>query len=64
MRIYRGEWFKTREEAEARQKELGYGVIYSNAKYSKTKRDHTIAAMMFGFDPNEYPYSLNWNQFM
>ena len=57
---YNGRWFKTEEEAKAFQKEHG-GALYKNTPRSRTKRDHEIASMTFGFDPDEYPYSVNWN---
>ena len=38
MRIYRNQFFKTKEEALAFKKERGGGSIYSNVKGSFTKR--------------------------
>lgn len=59
QRTYHAKWFKTEKAAKAFQKSHG-GALYRNVKYSKTQHDHRIAAAMFGFDPEEYPYSVNW----
>lgn len=60
---YMCRWFKTEEEAKVFQKKNG-GVLYKNIKRSRTKQDHLIAAIMFGFDPEEFRYSVNWNEFI
>jgi len=59
--MYVGKWFKTKDEAIAYQKTHG-GALYKNEKYSRTKKDHLIAGMMFEFDPEEYKYSLHWTR--
>ena len=59
--IYRGKAFKTEAEAKKFQKEHG-GVLYKNVPRSRTKQDHILAAYMFHFDPEEYRYSVNWNE--
>lgn len=59
--MYYAKWFKTEEEAKRFQKEHG-GALYKNVPKSRTKRDHEIASYMFGFDKDEYPYSVNWNK--
>jgi hypothetical protein len=61
-KLYRGAWFKTEEEAKAFLKKNG-GVLYKNVPRSRTKTDHQIAGAMFGFDANEYKYSVNWTEF-
>lgn len=58
--MYYAKWFKTEAEAKAFQKQHR-GVLYKNTPRSKTKTSHMITATMMGFDPNVYPYSVNWN---
>lgn len=60
MRTYHARWFKTEAEAKAFLNKRHYGALYRNVKYSHTKHDHIVASKMFGFDPDEYPYSVNW----
>lgn len=62
MTRYMCRWFKTLEEAQRFQKEHG-GVLYKNIPRSRTKRDHHLAGYMFGFDSEEYKFSVNWNEF-
>lgn len=57
--MYTCKWFKTEEEAIAYQKTHG-GALYKNEKYSRTKKDHRVASIMFEFDPEIYKYCLNW----
>ena len=69
MRIYKNQFFKTKDEAKAFQKEKGYGALYSNVKGSKTKRDYTAElAILSPNDPlkfaQEYPYVVAWTQVM
>ena len=61
MTRYMCRWFKTLEEAQKFQKEHG-GVLYKNIPRSRTKKDHQLAGYMFGFDSNEYKFSVNWNE--
>lgn len=58
--MYLCKWFKDKEEAKKYHKSHG-GAFYRNEPYSRTKKDHLEAAAMFGFDPNEFKYSVNWN---
>ena len=65
MRKYYSAWFKTKEEArnykaDKIKKERIYPVMYYNTRGSTTKTEHLFMASMFGFDPKEYPYSVNW----
>lgn len=69
MRIYKNQFFKTKEEAKAFQKERGYGALYSNVKGSRTKRDYaTELAILCPADPlkfsQEYPFVIAWTQTM
>lgn len=57
---YMAKWFTNEDEAKKFQKENG-GVLYKNVPRSRTKRDHLVTAAMMGFDPVEFPYSVNWN---
>lgn len=59
--MYCAKWFKTEEEARKFKKEHG-GALYRNVKGSHTKTSHKITAYMMRFDPDEYPYSVNWNE--
>ena len=68
MRIYRNQFFKTKEEALAFNKERG-GAIYSNVKGSHTKNDDQTELLILGRPGDEefakeYPYVVAWNQFM
>lgn len=64
MRIYRNQFFKTKEEAKAFQKEKGFGALYSNEKGSRTKKDYKAELAILGrFDEKfiaEYPYVVAW----
>lgn len=69
MRIYRNQFFKSKEEALAFKKERGGGSIYSNVKGSHTKKDYQTELLILGRPgdeefANEYPYVVAWNQFM
>ena len=59
--MYMAKWFKDEEDAKCFQKKHGYGALYKNVPRSKTRRDHLVTAAMMGFDPDEFPYSVNWN---
>ena len=56
--MWYAEWFKTLKEAKKCQKEKG-GVLYKNEPRSRSKKDHLIVAQACGFDPDQYPYSVN-----
>ena len=58
--IYRCRWFVDEASAKKFQKEHG-GAMYKAT--GRTKKDHAYAGMMFGFDCQKYPYSVNWNEF-
>lgn len=58
---YMCKWFIDEESAVKFQKEHG-GVLYKNVPRSRTKKDHLYAGMVFGFDAEKYPYSVNWNE--
>lgn len=60
--MYRAAWFRTLEEAKAYQKNEHHGALYKGTKGSVTRTDHYMAAAMFEFDPEEFPYSVNWNE--
>lgn len=64
MRIYKNQFFKTKEEAMAFKQQKGYGALYSNVKGSRTKRDYqTELAILGRFDDEfiaEYPYVVAW----
>ena len=66
MRIFRNQFFKTKEEALTFKKEKGYGAIYSNVKGSRTKKDYQAELAVLGrFDDEfiaEYPYVVAWTQ--
>lgn len=69
MTIYHAKFFKTKEEAKAFTKTLGYGVIFSNIKYSHTKKDYLGELALLGrYDDEEfkaeYPYVVAWNEFI
>lgn len=68
MRIFKNQFFKTKEEAVAFKKKKGCGAIYSNVKGSRTKRDYqTELAVLGRFDEEfiaEYPYVVAWTQTM
>ena len=49
------------QEAQKFQKSNG-GVLYKNIPRSRTKKDHLYAGMVFGFDTEKYPFSVNWNE--
>jgi len=55
--MYYGNWFKTKEDAERFQKEHG-GALAKNEPRSHSKREHLENAQMFGFDPDEFKYSV------
>lgn len=59
--MYRCKWFKTEEAAKKYQKE-NRGVLYKNTPRSRTRKDHLYAGMVFGFNPEVFPYSVNWNE--
>lgn len=59
--MYMAKWFKRLEDAKEFQKEHG-GALYKNVPRSRTKQDHKITAVMMGFNPEEFPYSVNWNE--
>lgn len=61
--IYMAKWFKDEAEAKKFQREHG-GAFYKNAPKSRTRKDHLVTAMSMGFDPDEYPYSVNWNEWL
>ena len=64
MRIYRWQFFKTKEEAKAFQKEQGYGALIS---YASNKRDFRDYLSMQGESEEfakEYPYVIAWNSTM
>ena len=58
---YMCKWFENEEDAKKYQKE-NRGVLYKNVPRSRTKKDHLYAGMIFGFNPEAYPYSVNWNE--
>ena len=58
--MYIAKWFVDKEEAKKFQKEHG-GALYKNEPRSRTRNDHLTTALMMGFDPDKYPYSVNWN---
>lgn len=58
--MYMVRWFTNEDEAKKFQKECG-GAFCKNAPRSRTKRDHLTTAAMMGFDPEQFPYSVNWN---
>lgn len=69
MRIFKNQFFKTKEEALAFKKKRGGGAIYSNVKGSKTKRSYQIELIILGRPGDEefmkeYPYVVAWNEFM
>ena len=65
--MYMHKFFKTKEEAKAFQKKEGYGVLYSNAPRSRTKRDYMIEHDMakgegLGITPESHPFVVAWNE--
>lgn len=66
-KIYRNQFFKTKEEAFAFQDAHG-GAVYSNAKYSHTKQDYMVEAKQIACLSDEFiaehPYCVAWNQFV
>ena len=67
MRIFRNQFFKTKEEAIAFKKKLGYGAIFSNIKGSHTKKDYFGELAILGRCDDEefvseYPYVVAWTQ--
>ena len=60
--VYMTAWFKTEQEAKEFQKNEHSGALYKGTPRSRTKQDHMIAAFMHGFDPEKYPFSVNWNE--
>jgi O-acetyl-ADP-ribose deacetylase (regulator of RNase III) len=67
QKIYRNKFFKTEEEAKVFQKTNG-GALYSNAKYSHTKKDYMVEAKQVACLNDEFisehPYCVAWNQFV
>jgi O-acetyl-ADP-ribose deacetylase (regulator of RNase III) len=66
-KIYRNQFFKTEDEAKVFQKTNG-GALYSNAKYSHTKKDYMVEAKQVACLNDEFisehPYCVAWNQFV
>ena len=67
MRIFRNQFFMTKEEAIAFKKENGRGAIFSNVKGSHTKRDYFGELAILGRCDDEefiaeYPYVVAWTQ--
>ena len=64
---YNNKFFATKEDAKAFQKKHG-GALYSNAKYSKTKRSFSIEkAVAYDargeiVDGEKTPYCVAWNE--
>jgi len=58
---YKAKPFKTLEEAQEFKKKHG-GVLYKDVPRSRTKKDHLLAAQMFGFNAEKYHFSVNWNE--
>ena len=55
--MYYGNWFKDEQDAKNFQKEHG-GILCKNTPRSRTKKDHFDNAMMFGFDPEKFKFSV------
>lgn len=70
MRIYKNQFFKTKEEALAFKKEKGYGAFYSNVKGSRTKKDYITELAILGKSADDeefkiqYPYVIAWTEHM
>lgn len=69
MRIFRNQFFKTKEEALAFKKKRGGGSVYSNTKGSRTKKNYQAELLVLGRPGDEefikeYPYVVAWTQFM
>lgn len=58
--MYYAKWFKDEAEAKKFQKKNG-GVLYKNVPKSRTRKDHILTSVMMDFDPEEFPYSVNWS---
>ena len=68
MRIFKNQFFKTKEEAKDFQKKNG-GAFYSNVKGSRTKRDYIAELAILNPDNYEqfsenYPYVIAWTETM
>ena len=55
--MYYGNWFKEKQDAINFQKEHG-GILCKNEPRSRSKYEHYDNASMFGFDPEEFKYSV------
>lgn len=55
--MYYGNWFKNEVDARNFQKEHG-GILSKNTPRSRSKREHYDNAAMFGFNPDEFKYSV------
>lgn len=63
---YCNQFFKTKEEAKAFQKQHGYGALYSNEKGSRTKKAYATELRVRGSWNDEfintYPFVVAWNE--
>ena len=68
MRIFKNQFFKTKEDAKKFQKEHG-GAFYSNDKNSRTKKEYrTELAILCPPDSEQfskdYPFVIAWTETM
>lgn len=61
---YKAKFFETEEAAERFKAENGGGAIYDGAVNSKTRTLHLQAAAAHNFDPVQYPFSVNWAEYI
>lgn len=67
MTMYRWNFCESVEKAKALAKEQGYGAVYTNVKYSKTKKDYNLTCLMAGHGGDDewkakYPAVVCWNE--
>lgn len=65
MRIFKWQMFKTKEEAKAFQKKKGCGVFHNLEREAKRKSYDSITFYEVSEETRkEYPFSIEWTEFM